>query len=389
MSRDDVSVLQFGAGKFLRSFLDLFVEEARREGQDVGRILIAQSTPGERARLLEQQGRTWQVLVRGIEDGQRVDRVERVTSVARAVRCAESWGLLREAICSPDLRAVFSNTTERGYSMAGASMEDAELEAGKRAAGSVEGGRVDAPRSFPARLTALLLDRFRAGLPGLSILPCELLPNNANLLRSRVLEVAREWRLEDDFAEWIEGSCRWHVNLVDRIVAEPPADHPLRAEDPLLTACEPFASLAVAGDFDLFEHPAIQPVDDVSPWALRKVRILNGAHTALVARALPAGFETVREAVEDRQIGSWLRSLLSEEIVPTIEERVTGAEAFAETCIERFLNPYLEHRLRDIALYHEDKVAMRLEPTRVEYRQRFQREPPLLAELLSSATRPV
>ena len=148
---------------------------------------------------------------------------------------------------------------------------------------------------------------------------------------------------------------------------------------------EPFALWLIEGELDvpgLAGHPAVQAVDSLEPYHLRKVRILNGAHTALVAKALPQGFETVREAVEDAQIGAWLRELLFEEIVPALAGRVEGAEEFARQTLHRFANPFLDHRLRDIALHHEVKLGTRLLPTCEEYRERFGREPKRLGEVL-------
>ena len=173
-------------------------------------------------------------------------------------------------------------------------------------------------------------------------------------------------------------------SLVDRIVSGRPANHPLLATDPLLTVAEPFALWAVQRDerVPLFAHPAIQRVPDVAPYELRKVRILNGAHTALVARAMPLGIATVREAVEHADVGPWLRRLLADEVVPTIDARVPAAAAFMADTLERFANPYLDHRLASIALNHDAKLRTRLVPTRDEFIQRFARRPPILDALL-------
>jgi len=115
---------------------------------------------------------------------------------------------------------------------------------------------------------------------------------------------------------------------------------------------------------------------------LRKVRILNGAHIALVLKAIPHGIETVREAIEDREIGAWLTTLLFDEIVPTLEGVVDDPGEFAAQCLERFANPFLDHRLADIALHKEDKVRVRLEPTYEAYISKFGNRPRLLSELL-------
>ncbi len=134
---------------------------------------------------------------------------------------------------------------------------------------------------------------------------------------------------------------------------------------------------------DLFQHPAIQSVPNVDPFSIRKVRVLNGAHTALVSKAIPLGIETVREAVEHATIGPWLRNLIFDEIVPVVSTQVDGVETFAEQVLERFANPFLNHYLKDIALHHDTKVQVRLISTYNEYIQKFGQKPPLLHGILT------
>jgi tagaturonate reductase len=363
------TVLQFGSGRFLRAFADLFIHQANEQGQGVGRVVIVQSTGDDRAGALSRQGGRYHVVVRGLEDGRVVDRVEPVASVSRALAAGTQWDEVRALARSPSLRVILSNTTEAGY----------ELDPADRP--------MDAPpRSFPAKLLAVLRERFDAGRPGPAIIPCELRDRQADLLRGIVVDLARRWGLSQQCRSWLAEECAWLNTLVDRIVTGTPRDHPLLAEDALLTVCEPYALWAVedrpqAGRF--LRHPSVVWAPDVQPYFLRKVRILNGAHTALLIKAWPRGFRTVREAVLDAGLGGWLERLLFEEVVPVLQGRVEGPEAFARQTLERFQNPFLEHRLADIAVNHAAKVPVRLVPTRDEYRARFGRTPPLLEEVLS------
>ena len=172
------------------------------------------------------------------------------------------------------------------------------------------------------------------------------------------------------------------------IITGTPREHPLLASDPMLTVCEPYALWAIredprAGRF--LEHPAITWTSDVTPYFLRKERLLNGAHTALLIKAWPLGFRTVREAVEDAELGAWLYRLLFEEIVPVLEGRVENPGGFATEVLDRFRNPFIEHKLADIAAYHATKVAVRLVPTKQEYEAKFGRSPELLTEVLGMA----
>ena len=172
------TILQFGSGRFLRAFADLFVHHGNAQGQNVGRVVIVQSTAGGGGRtdgLNRQHGR-YHVAVRGYEDGQVVDRVEVCESVSRVVPAATEWAEVLDLARSPHLQTILSNTTEAGYTL---DMEDMPTDA--------------VPRSFPAKLLAVLKARFDAGLPGPTVIPCELIEGNALLLKAKVLDLAVRW----------------------------------------------------------------------------------------------------------------------------------------------------------------------------------------------------
>ncbi len=377
MSTLPETILQFGAGNFLRAFADLFVHQANQQGQNVGRVVVVQSTGDARAQLLNQQGGRYHVVIRGLENGQVVDRVEESASISRALIAASQWPEIDALARSPGLKFILSNTTEAGYALnpADADYGGAPL-------------KPEPPKSFPAKLTAVLYARWEAKQPGVTLLPCELIEDNADKLRGLVLQLSRDWNLPDAFRAWVEQDCCWLSSLVDRIVPGKPDDHPLLASDPLLLMAEPFAFWALQTKPNAArwaEHPAILRTPDVKPYFLRKVRILNGAHTALVSKVGLHRFATVREAMDDAETRTWLERLLFEEIVPTLEGRVDGPERFARQTIERFRNPYLRHKLSDIAVHHAAKREVRLIPTFQEFQAKFGRVPPLLDEVLRSS----
>ncbi|WZO98630.1 hypothetical protein EP7_000210 [Isosphaeraceae bacterium EP7] len=363
------TILQLGAGRFLRGFFDRFVQEANDAGGNVGKVVVVQSTAGRRAELLSDSGGAYHVLVRGIEEGEPVDRVEKVGCISRALSAATHWDDVLALARSPYLKFVVSNTTEAGYVL-------------------FEGDAFDAapPSGAPAKLARLLFERFRAGLPPLTLLPCELIERNADRLRDLVAEQARRWRLSDEFLGWLTRECTWLNSLVDCIITDGPPDHPLTAEDPLLISAEPYRLWAIekpAGrDFPVFDHPNIRPVTDLAPFYLRKVRILNGAHTALTAKFLPEGFRTVREVVSDRRAARWVRDLIFEEIVPTLVGQVEGVAEFADDTFDRYRNPYLDHLLANITMNHAEKERVRLWPTRDAYRGLYGKDPARLSEIL-------
>lgn len=355
-------ILQFGAGNFLRAFVDLFVSQT---GFD--EIVVVQSTGIERAEAINRAGGEYHVAIQGYSEGRVIDEVEEVSSISRALHAGTQWEEVLAVARRPDLRWVVSNTTEAGFAL--------------DPADRVGSGP---PASYPAKLLAVLLARHEAGLPGLTILPCELIEQNGAKLRELVLEQALRWDTPPSVQEWLRDACVWVNNLVDRIVPGPPKNHPLLSSDPLLLSAEPFALWAIeTADAFPLRHPAVITAADIEPYYLRKVRILNGLHTALVCRALPMGIETVGECLDHPELGPWLEDLLYYEIVPVLEGRVEDPAAFAKATLDRFRNPFLEHKLSSIALNHEAKLRVRLLPTYEEYRSKFGRKPPLLSALIA------
>ncbi len=366
------SILQFGAGNFLRAFADLFVAQANRTPATAfGKIVVVQSTDRHRADALNAVRGRYHVAVQGFAAGQIINEIETVDSISRALYAGTQWAEVRAVGQSPDLRWIFSNTTEAGFTL-----DDRD---------SARPTDAVAPHSFPAKLLDVLLTRHAAGLPAPTVVPCELIEQNGQKLRGLVLAQAGRWQVAPTAIAWLTDAVGWLDNLVDRIVPGAPAEHPLKASDPLLLSAEPFAfwgvqATARTGGF--LAHPAVTLTPDLTPYYLRKVRILNGAHTALVAYALPRGILTVRECLEHAEVGPWLERVLFEEIVPVIAERAPEADAFARATLDRFRNPFLQHQLSSIALNHEAKVKTRLLPTLADYRARFGKSAPLLSAAL-------
>lgn len=367
-----MKVLQFGTGRFLRGFFAPLVPQP-------GSITVVQSLEGSRgAATINQHTGAYHLWTRGRQEGRVIDEVERVESLAGAVVATRDWKPLRQLAVDPELRMIASNTTAAGL----------ELDARDTSSLSPE----SAPSSFPARLTRLLHDRFQAGLGGLTILPMELVERNADRLQALVRDQARLWpdTNRDEFFDWLANANRWWNNLVDRIVTLPEGPVPWPETDPLAVVGEPYRLLAIestpVAEPVLGDLAAVTWTDDLAPWFLRKVRILNGLHTAMVARFLPQGFTTVRSVVTDPEARAWIEELLHEEILPVLNQRGIDARPFAAATLERFENPFLEHQLSDIAQGHATKLKVRIAPSADEFRELFGTEPVKLNEVLHTSS---
>lgn len=371
-------VVQFGTGAFLRGFVDYFIDQANREGHFGGRVVMVGSTGSGRDRALNEQDGLFTLSIQGIREGERFRENRVISSVSRAISSQSQWSDVLACARNPELQLIVSNTTEVGITLD----EGDEL-------------TLDPPRSFPGKLTRFLLERGRifdfAPERGVVVIPCELIEDNGDRLREIVLSLAGRWGVEDAFARWIESSVPFCNTLVDRIVPGTPSSDRLEDlwadlgyQDDMLTACEVYRLFAIEGDAGLRARlgfaeadPGVIVTDDVTPYRERKVRVLNGTHTAMVPTALLCGHETVQEAVEDELVGAFVRRLMFDEIVPTLEAE--GAEAFAREVFDRFANPFIRHALLDITLQATMKMRVRNVPTIVRYAERFGRTPPSFA----------
>ena len=226
---------------------------------------------------------------------------------------------------------------------------------------------------FPSKLTQLLYARYQAHLPGLVILACELIDNNGRELENCVRRYAEQWQLGADFARWLEAKNTFCNTLVDRIVTGYPREEAaeicakIGTDDPLLDTAEPYHLWVIEGNFEQelpLQAAGLNVVwtDRVAPYKKMKVRILNGAHTALVFPSLLCRVETVGESLKDKDLATFLDCCLHRYILPTLDNRAE-AEAFAKAVLERFANPYIHHRWQSIALNSISKYTARILPT--------------------------
>ncbi len=357
-----IKVLQIGDGNFLRAFVDWMIDVANEKATFGGGVAIAQPLPQGVAALLEKQDNLYTVLLRGRVDGRETIARRVVSTVQVSLDPYAQWNEFLEIGVSRDLLFVVSNTTEAGIVEV---EEPLDLKV--------------CPKSFPAKVAALLWARWSAlgpDAPGLVFLPCELIEANGATLRRIVLNHARCWDLEPAFVAWIEAKNVFLDTLVDRIVPGFPGAEKETLfrqwgyEDPLAVAAEPFhvwviqGPKAIAAELPLAEAGLeVIWTDDLKPYRTRKVRILNGGHTASVLAAYLAGLDTVEEMTKDRQISAFLRRVLLEEIVPQVPLPEAERRAYAATILERFGNPFIRHELLSIALNSVSKWVVRVLPT--------------------------
>ena len=360
-----IKILQFGEGNFLRAFVDWQIDLANEAGIMNHGIAIVQPIDKGMAGMLEEQDCLYHVYLEGVKDKKPVKDIRLVKSVQCALNPYEQYEAYEQIFLSPELEATVSNTTEAGIRYE-------------------EGDDLWAlpPKSYPAKMTALLYKRFKhfEGDPtkGLCIICCELIENNGSTLREYVLRHAEYNKLGADFVEWVEKYCHFCDTLVDRIVPGFPRENiaeikeELGFDDNLVVKAEFYHLWAIGGP-GYEEVQRRLPLDKaglhvifmptIKQFRDKKVRILNGSHTGMVPIGLQIGCETVMDAFNNADLEAFVNTMVAEEVIPMIEEDQEELKVFASGILERFYNPYIRHLLKTISLNSLSKWETRNFPT--------------------------
>jgi len=373
-------ILQIGEGNFLRCFIGWQVDILNeKNGLNAG-IVVARPIDTDIPEPLNVQDGLYTTLLRGYDENNELRNEKRiVSSVTREISICKEYAAFLELAHNPELRFIFSNTTEAGIAYSDADKFD------------------DAPpATYPAKLTRFLYERFEAisGAKdkGFVLFPCELLDYNGELLKEYVCKYADLWNLAAEFKIWLEEANTFCSTLVDRIVTGYPRDEVAQLEEELGY----HDRFMVTGEFfHLFVIQApqwvgeelklagsglhIQIVDDLKPYKQRKVGILNGCHTALMPIAWLCGIEFVKDATNDAQLEDFLAKLLDKEIIPCLPLPVEELKPFADSVIGRFKNPYIKHKWLDISLNSMTKFRTRLLPQLKQYCADNNEVPPLMS----------
>ena len=362
-----IKVLQFGEGNFLRAFVDWIIDILNDKTDFNGAVQIVQPIENGMGAVVNAQDGLYHVVLNGIKGGAQSQETRLITSVTGVINPFENMDLYLKAAENKDLRFIVSNTTEAGITFSNQDNDPNEL-----------------PNTFPGKLTVFLYHRYQffkgADNSGLTLMPCELIEKNGENLKNAILQYIAHWNLPAEFKNWILQHNTFCNTLVDRIVPGFPKDTVQQIqqetgyEDNLVVMAEPFhlwvieAPASVQQSFPTDRAGLeVKFVKDLTPYRTRKVRILNGAHTALVPVAYLIGFRTVRESIEDTATGNFIRKAIFEEIIPTLDLPKSELQQFANDVIERFQNPFIKHELISIALNSVSKYKVRVLPSVLKY----------------------
>ncbi len=379
-----VKVLQFGEGNFLRAFVDYFIDIANEKTDFNGSVVLVKPITFGSLDMFHEQDCRYTVMLRGLVDGEAVEKSRLITSVSDAVDAYAEYEKYAAYAKCDTLRFIVSNTTEAGIVL----KEDDDFNACP-------------PVSFPAKLCKFLYERAvhfdYAQDKGLVMLPVELIDDNGIMLKKCVKALAKIWNLGEKFENWLDTACVFTSTLVDRIVTGYPRDEvqaiweKLGYEDRILVTAEPFGLWVIESDRDISAElplPACGlPViytDNQKPYKQRKVRILNGAHTSFVPAAFQCGHDIVLTAMNDDLILNFMQKTLYDEVIPTLALPKEDLFAFAEAVTGRFKNPFIKHALLSICLNSVSKWRARCMPSLLGYVEKTGELPARLTFSLAS-----
>jgi len=356
-------VVQFGTGVLLRGLPDYFIDKANRQGLFNGRVIMVKSTDHGDTSAFDAQDNLYTLCVKGIDNGKVVEEYSVNASISRVISARSQWDELLQAAGNPDMKLVISNTTEVGITLVEDNIHD------------------HPPVSFPGKLLAFLYRRFKIFhgdlTKGLVIVPTELIPDNGTKLESILFELAHQNRLEAAFIDWLEQANDFCNSLVDRIVPGklPAAEHQAVQEklgytDDLMIMSEVYRLWAIetknersreALSFAAADEGVIL-TPDIHLYRELKVRLLNAPHTFACGLAVLTGCGSVKEAMDDARLSSFISKLMIEEIAPAISGGMLTHEMavrFAERVLDRFRNPHIDHRWISITMNYSSKMKMR------------------------------
>ncbi len=352
-------IIQFGEGNFLRAFVDWIVWNTNRKTDFNSGVVVVQPIDRGMVDMLNAQDGLYHLNLQGIDNGREVDSVDLIDVIQRGINPYTQFDEYMKLAENPDMRFVISNTTEAGIAFdPSCRLEDKPA------------------KSYPGKLTQLLYHRYKTfhGDPskGFIILPCELIFLNGKELKKCIEQYIDLWKLDDGFRRWFEESCGVYCTLVDRIVPGYPRDTideilaRIGVEDKLVVKGEIFHLWVIeAPESVAREFPADKAglnvlfVPSEKPYHERKVTLLNGPHTVLSPVGYLSGLDTVKECVEDEVIGAYVRKVMFEELMQTLDLPEAELKKFAEDVLDRFRNPFVKHFVTSIMLNSFPKFKTR------------------------------
>lgn len=290
----------------------------------------------------------------------------RVVGVVKKALHVELDGLetVLAAMCEPQIAIVSLTITEKGYFHAPATgqlmldhpMIVADL------------NNPHQPKTAVGVIIEALARRKAAGLPAFTVMSCDNMPENGQVIRDVVTCYAHA--IDVELEKWIVENVTFPSTMVDRIVPAVTADTLDKIEqltgvrDPAGVACEPFRQWVIEDSFVAgrpeWEKAGAELVSNVLPYEEMKLRMLNGSHSFLAYLGYLADYQHINDCMEDENYLRAARELMLQEQAPTLKVQGVDLQGYADRLIARYSNPALRHRTWQIAMDGSQKLPQRM-----------------------------
>ncbi len=345
-------ILHVGIGNFHRAHMAVYLDRLFDTGKSLDWALVGAGVrPGDAAMRDRLAAQDWLTTVVELDPdglsaritGAMIDFVE-VDAEKTIARMAQT-----------DIRIVSLTITEGGYYVnartGGFDADHPDMQA--------DAADPDAPKSVFGMIIKALRLRRDGGLAPFTVLSCDNLPENGHVAEQTVIGLAQ---LSDpDFAAWIADTVAFPNSMVDCITpATSDRERTMVREkfgitDAAPVVCEPFRQWVLEDKFPegrpTLEAVGVEFVDNVAPYELMKLRILNGGHAAIAYPSALLGHHFVHDAMADPRIRAWLTAIETREFVPSLKP-IPGVsfEAYFDTILERFSNPEVGDTVQRLCL---------------------------------------
>nr|WP_068890341.1 tagaturonate reductase [Pedobacter panaciterrae] len=369
-------VLQFGTGVFIRGLIDYIIDRSNKQGEFNGRVVMVKSTDTGDIQPFKDQDNLYTLVMKSVDGTQVIEERVICTAISRILNARDEWEKVLACAYNPELSIIISNTTEGGIVM----VENDSI-------------TLEPPQSYPAKLLSFLNARFQAcgGSPdgGLVILPTELIPDNATILKEILNKLAVQNNLSKDFIFWLNVHNDFCNTLVDRIVPGVIAgseklelEKELGYNDDLMIMGETFGLWAIETISErskeimsfskAFENVYVVP--NIDKFRELKLRLLNGSHNLSCAIGVVAGFKTVKEAMADPIFDAFMQKLINQEIAMAIvsdEITLADAQGFGTSVLQRYRNPFIEFDWLSICVQDTAKIRIRAVPIVIQHYEKY------------------
>ncbi|HKS52733.1 MAG TPA: mannitol dehydrogenase family protein [Pseudonocardiaceae bacterium] len=360
-------IVHFGVGGFHRSHQAMYLDRLMSEGKalDWGICGVGVLPSDRRMRDTMQAQDCLYTLVVKHPDGSVEPRV--IGAIVQYLFAPDDPEAVIEKLADEQTRIVSLTVTEGGYNFHAVTGEfDASL---PDVVHDLQPGT--APKTTFGLITEALVRRRQRDLPPFTVMSCDNIPGNGDAAKKSFVAFAT---LRDPkLGAWIKQQVRFPNSMVDRITPVTTDEDKVKIsqqfgiDDQWPVVCEPFTQWVLEDDFGdgrpPLEDAGVQLVEDVEPYELMKIRLLNASHQALCYFGYLAGYRLVHQVCQDPLFHDLLLGYMDREATPTLPP-VPGIdlEEYKQTLLARFSNPNVRDTVARLCAESSDRIPKWLLP---------------------------